>query len=119
MENMDYISDLEGYFEELILNTGFIENIEDLTSSQLELLNNIKNNFEKISEDGSKEAIKVFDEYYEDSNGVSEIYITGLILYGDENSFELYFSHKDALEKFLVVIVLFQNGKITGTTTID
>lgn len=97
----------------------FIENIEDLTDSQLEILNNIKNNFEKITNDAAKKAVTVFDEYYEDTNNVSEIFITGLNLYGDENSFEFYFSHEDALEKFLIVTVLFENGKITNTSTIN
>ena len=109
----------EPNWEYLILNTGYTENMTDLTDYQLKYLEKIKQDFKTVEKDAYLEAQKVFNDFYGDQNPLDEIDLSGLNLPKDNSeTWELYFESYGE-EKYLIAIVIFDGLTIKGTTFVN
>lgn len=109
----------DAYFNALILATGYVENLSDLSSYQKNYLTEIKGRFNELEKEVLSYSITVFDDWYGDQNPISELKISGLNLPSDNsNTWELYVESYGE-DKYLVVIVILDQWKIEDYTVVD
>lgn len=106
-------------WEQLILNTGYVEDISSLSENQLQYLEKIKKKSDSLEEKSILKAKEVFDSFYQDNNAIEELYLNGLNLpkYGSD-IWEFYYESYDE-NKYLIAIIVFKKFDIIDTSYIN
>lgn len=111
-------------WEMLLLETGYIESLSDVTEYQLSFLDEVKSNYNTIETEAYLEAQKMLNVFYEDHNPIEEIFLSGLTIPENKTAkvWELYFESlgvdENGNEKSLMPIIMFKGTKIIGTTSV-
>jgi hypothetical protein len=112
------------FWHTLILSTGHIDSISDLSPYQVNYLEKIRSKYPEIKSKLFSKAKRILDEYYQDRTELQEIELSGLNL-PDEGSevWELYFEctgkDKNGDEKYFVPIVILEEFEITGESGVS
>jgi hypothetical protein len=103
----------------LLLTTGYVNDVKELSdfqSSQLEL---IKFNFPKIEALAFDQAQKVYADFYNDSILSDSLYVSGVHIFNDTTEIIEFYFQSENIDRTLVPVILFKKFKLLGTTYID
>ncbi|MFT7158318.1 MAG: PBP1b-binding outer membrane lipoprotein LpoB [Parvicella sp.] len=106
-------------WQSLVLSTGYVDDIQELSEFQNSQLELIKYNFPKIESLAFSQANKIYSEYYGDSVQSDAFNVSGVHIFNDTTEIIEFYFKSTNVDRTLTPVVLFKKFKLLGTTYIN